>query len=93
MSEHDDKAFSVSLLSHPTVHGVVQLSWRKYPSITIQGDTLDIILHSLERVKDTIQEGDYIEAIDSLELMIDDLKSLQESYESVIKAHGINRSY
>jgi|GEM_PF-2514214 len=93
MNEHNDKAFSVSLLSHPEIHHIVQLSWRRYPSIAIQGDTLNIILHSLEEVKDNIEEGDYAEAIESLELMVDNLKALQQGYEMVIKEYGISRSY
>lgn len=93
VDEYNNKLFSVSLLPHPKIHGIVQLSWRKYPSITMQGDTLHINLHSLESIKNNIEEGDYTEAIESLELMIDNFKTLQECYETVIKAHGIKRSY
>ncbi len=82
----------VKILDASSNATVVQLSWRKFPGIVIQGDSLSILLSQIEYVKKHLGDRDE-ELLGEIENLYDQLKGLSVHYENVLTKNGIELPY
>lgn len=79
-----------TLLSPATNFSVVQLPGRKFPGVVVQGDTLNSLVSSIQRIEQSCADAC---AKDELGLILEQLTEAKEFYELVCKNRGIPLPY
>jgi len=80
----------VKLLSEPTNYAIVHLPGRRFPGVVFQGDSLNILIADLERIKGT---DDRTEARATLQDVIERLREVRVRYEAVLNREEISLPY
>lgn len=83
----------VELLSEPKNYAVVRLPSRNFPGVVMQGDTLNILLKDIVRVKTAVTLGHLADASEGLDDIIGQLEAAKKFYESVCQRKGIDLPY
>lgn len=90
------KSIEIEVLSEIPNASVIQLPWRKFPGIVVQGDTLSTMYSRFQRIKDyCISNPETVpdEVEESLQMLGDQLASLLEHYEAVLNSKSIRLPY
>lgn len=66
---------------------------RTYPGVVFQGDSLSILVANLRQSRAQFREGDRDDGIGWLDLVLDDLESVQRRYEAARTEHSIPIPY
>ena len=74
-------------------YAIVRMPGRNYPGCVVQGDSLSVLLGSVERAHSLALEMGNSELIDELASLKESLEERLMHYEQVIKGHGFDFPY
>ena len=87
------KNVEVGMLADIVNGTVVQLPGRRFPGIVIQGDSLMVLVDSVERVQVAVGRGAASEALDELAELKLLLSQYRSAYEGALLAEGVELPY
>ncbi len=87
------KVENVEVYSHITNCPVIRVPERKFPGILIQGDSMYVLLQTVEEIIANQKGGDMAEVSDGLEYLRGILSNYVSAYEEVLKTHDIPLPY
>jgi hypothetical protein len=79
---------NVPLLDLAGNFAIVHLPGRRYPALTLQGDTLNSLLQSAADAQKALESGGVSKAAFELEKLVDRLEELRTYYAAVLVANG-----
>lgn len=83
----------LELLSRPINFAVVQLPEREYPGVVVQGDSLNTLVQSLERMAKLVDGNQASELATEIEILREQLRGALAHYELVCSECGISLPY
>jgi hypothetical protein len=81
------------LLTPPTNFAVVQLPERRYPGVVLQGDTLHGLVTQVTQMQKLLAERDLEELNDEIQSLLQNLSTIQKSYERVCSEQNTGLPY
>lgn len=88
---------TVKLISNSGNLAIVQIDGRKFPSVTLQGDTLNLLFEDIQEIRDSLRAGHQNAALDAALDAADDLYAkifeCISYYEKALKDEGIGLPY
>lgn len=79
-----------AVLGRCATAAVVVVPGRRFPGITVQGDTLFSHIQELRRLRDRLTDT---ECLDSIEMLLEDLEGRLALYKRVLDDHAIPRPW
>lgn len=83
----------VEILDRTPGNVVVRTEGRRFPALTVQGDTFHNWVTVLKGVFAMAQEAGQTEFAEELEAILEGLEERLAHYESVLESHGIEKPY
>jgi len=83
----------VELLSRQTNFAIVQLPERNYPGVVVQGDTLNALVRSMERMAKLLEANQVVDLAAEIEDVREQLSEALTHYEAVCAARRISLPY
>ena len=83
----------LDVFSELSNYAIVRMPGRNYPGCVVQGDSLSILLSSVERAHSLALVTGNSELIDELASLKESLEDRLMHYEQVIKGHGLDLPY
>ena len=87
------ESIEVEVLSGQGNYAVIRLPERKYPGVVMQGDSLSTLVADLRQCRDQFQRGEADDGMGWLDAVLEQLESVQRSYEAALAARSIPLPY